>query len=328
MNRCPKYFVPGLILLALTLTSGAGTFTEDFANAPASNGWRMFGDPSLFQWDSTNRNLRVTWDSSRTNSYFYLPIGTVLSRADSFALNFDLKFDDYACGTTPGKTDTFEAAIGFLNLGQAINTNFSRGVGFSATYGPKNLVEFDFFPAFSSFQPTIAQTMVATNNSSWLYNHDNLQDLTPGQTFHVAMNYSGATRTLTTTVTNGGTQYGPTQTIAVPTNFDFRCDTFSISSYSDVRSTGSLLAHGTVDNITLALPPPPVTNLTGSFSGTVWLAQFTSRSYWLYTLERTTDFQSWTAISAATPGNGASLTLPDNSPPPGGAAYRIRSDLP
>jgi len=56
--------------------------------------------------------------------------------------------------------------------------------------------------------------------------------------------------------------------------------------------------------------------------------QFTDRTNWLYTLERTTDFRSWTDVSPATNGNGTSLRLPDNSPPAGSAFYRVRAERP
>ena len=230
-------------------------------------------------------------------------------------------------GTNPNKPYTFQAAVGFLNLAQATLTNFCRGAGVSATYGPKNLVEFNFFPAFDMFLPTIAQAIVATNNS-WLYNHDNLLEMTPGQTFHVAMNYVAATRTLTTTVTNNGTQYGPMQVMTVPTNFDFRVAAFSVSSYSELRADGSILAHGAVDNIAISVPPPPVKDLTGSFSNGVWRAQFISRTNWLYTLERSQDFQSFTNVSALFPGNATNLTLLDTNPPSSRAWYRVRAVKP
>lgn len=48
--------------LACASLAGAATFTEDFSNNPAANGWRVFGDPNLFHWNATNENLEVTWD--------------------------------------------------------------------------------------------------------------------------------------------------------------------------------------------------------------------------------------------------------------------------
>ncbi len=305
----------------------ADTFTEDFSTDPAENGWEIFGNTNLFHWDRTNQNLHVTWDSAQTNSYFHRSLGTILARDDDFSLSFDLTFTDYACGTTPGKPYAAPVALGFLNLAQATDPNFSRGAGVNATYGPRNLVEFNFFPAFDAFLPTIDQVIVSTNNV-WLYNDDNLLELTPGETFRVAMAYQAATLTLTTIISHHGAQYGLTQTIQVPTNFDFRVATLAVSSYSDVRDIGSVLAHGVVDNFVVVTPPAPVENLSGGFASAGWQVQFSSRTNWLYTLERTSDLQLWNTVSPVTPGNGAGLTLTDTNPPAGNAAYRVKAQRP
>jgi len=327
MNPLTK--LAGVLVVAsvLSASSGAAAIVESFSTDPTARGWGIFGNADLFRWDSTNQNLHVTWDSSLTNSYFHIPLGTILTRSDDFALSFDLSLTDYISGTNPNKPYAFQAAIGFLNLAQATLTNFCRGAGASQTYGPRDLVEFNFFPSFSTYLPTIAQAIVSTNNS-WLYNHDNLLEMTPGQLFRVAMKYVAATRTLTTTVTNNGAQYGSTQFIIVPTNFDFRVSTFSISSYSELRADGSLLAHGTVDNIFITIPPAPVMNLTGAFSNGQWRVQFLSRSNWLYSLERLLDAETWTNASAAASGNVSNLSLLDTNPPATRAFYRVKAQLP
>src|ERR1044071_2940112 len=83
--------------------NGATTTQEDFAANPVTRSWRAYGDGSLFNWNSMNQNLEVTWDSSRPNSYFAWPLNTVLSRGDDFSCAFDLRLRDIAVGTTPGK---------------------------------------------------------------------------------------------------------------------------------------------------------------------------------------------------------------------------------
>jgi hypothetical protein len=322
--RIRLLMVWGLVAASI---GGAATLQEDFSSDPLQHGWKTFGNTNLFHWNSTNLDLDVTWDSSQTNSYFYHELGTIPAHDDSFHLSFDLMFQDYTNGTTSGKPYDFEAAIGFLDLANATQTNFSRGAGINKTYGPNNLVEFDFFPAFSIYQPTISQVIVSTNNA-WLYNNNNLLDLTPGQWFHVDMDYNGAVRMLTTVVTNNGVQYGMTQTISVPANFDFRVTAVSVSSYSDQNATGSILAHGKVDNFVVTVPPPPVQNLGGGFTNGLWQTQFLSRSNWWYTLQRSPDFQSWNNVSAATPGNATNLVLQDTNPPADKAFYRINAQRP
>ncbi len=306
-----------VLYLAVPASGQSITLAENFTTDPMANGWRIFGAGNLFEWDPTNHNLRVTWDSSQTNSYFYHLLGTIVTRDDDFVLRFDLAFEDYKIGATSGRTYTFPVAIGLLNLDNATQTNFSRGSGINAAYGAKNLVEFDFFPAFDTFSPTIAQAIVSTNND-WLYNHDNLLDMPAGDVFHIEMNYSALTRRLDTTTARNDAQYGQTQTITVPTNFDFRVAAVSVT----------ILAHGWVDNLVVAVPPPPVENLSGYFTNGQWQVAFISRTNWLYTLERTMDFQFWTAVSTTTPGNGTALTIPDTNPPPARAYYRVRAEKP
>lgn len=314
--------------LAAPATGKSVTFTENFAGDPLAHGWQIFGATNLFHWNSTNQNLEVTWDSSQTNSYFYHPLGTVLTRDDDFQLSFDLTFSDYASGVTPGKSNAMPVTIGFLNLPQAEQTNFLRGTGQNSTYGPKNLVEFNFFPSFATFLPTIDQVVVSTNNA-WLVNQNNLLEMPPGQLFHVAMNYLAATHTLTTVVSNNGAQYGVTQTISViAAKNDFRITALSITSYSDARSLDSLLAHGVVDNLVLTVPPPPVQNLTGALTNNLWLAQFTGRSNWLYTLEGTTNFAAWTALTSTNNTANGNLFLADPNSPAAKTFYRVRADRP
>ena len=144
---------PILLLTALLMaargSTRAATITEDFATDPRTRGWTLFGDSTLFVWNAASDNVSVTWDSSRTNSYFYLPLGTILPRADDFSLALDLKISDIAAGVT--KPSTFELAFGFLNLVDATKTNFFRGNGLDSP----NLVEFDYFPAAGNISPTI-----------------------------------------------------------------------------------------------------------------------------------------------------------------------------
>src|ERR1041385_6840372 len=118
----------------------AATFQEEFSSEPTSRGWQSHGDGTLFQWNGSNQNLEVTWDSARANSYLAWPLSATLSRADDFSFAFDLRLSDIAVGTTPDKPFTFELAIGLINLGEATGPNFLRGTG---TNSP-DLVEFDY----------------------------------------------------------------------------------------------------------------------------------------------------------------------------------------
>ena len=131
---------------------------------------------------------------------------------------------------------------------------------------------------------------------------------------------------MSTIVTHNGAQYGQTQVIAVPANFDFRAAAFSVNSYSDQNSDGSILAHGRVDNIVLIVPLPAVQDLRGYFTNGQWQVSFTSRTNWTYVLERTVIFQSWTSVSPGTLGNGVRIVLTDMNTAPGSGFYRVRAE--
>jgi len=308
----------------------AATLQEDFSSPPALHGWHSFGDTNLFVWDATNQNLRVTWDSSRTNSYFYHSLGTILAKDDDFGLEVDLRLSDI---TNTTKSGPFEIAVGFLNLAEATATNFERGSGVDPLHGPRDIVEFDYFPSgfysgFGDVAPSVSPTLVSGANV--FATGFDLFELTNNDLFHIVLNYSATNRTLHTVITRNGAPFGPIDDVGLVTNFtDFRVDTVAISSYSDFGDDyDSVLAHGTVDNLVVTTPPPPVSVVTGGRNGGHWEVQFTSRTNWLYRLERTADFQSWTAASGNLSGNGGGLVLRDTNAPSGRAFYRVRAERP
>jgi len=112
---------------------------------------------------------------------------------------------------------------------------------------------------------------------------------------------------------------------------DFALDTLAVISYSgagqDPSYVSSILAHGTVDNIVATLPPP-VRNLTGAFSNSIWQVQFDTYSNWLYTLQRSTDLISWSDASAAVAGTGDLTSLSDTNAIRNQAFYRVRAQQP
>jgi hypothetical protein len=306
--------------LSVLPVAHATVITENFSANPLQNGWQIFGDTNLFQWDSTNHNLAVTWDSSQANSYFYHPLGTILTRNDDFSLSFDLQLSNAtACGYG------FELAIGLLHFPDAMNADFSRSGGNSP-----NLFEFDYFPPDDfgdqfSIDATLKDTQ--PGYAGFYFAYDNLP-LNPGVSYHVTLTHTAGVPTISGEILADGNHYTSLTNIYIGSPGNFRIDTLSISSYTDDGFGDSILAQGTVDNFVVTLPPPPVQNLTGWFSNGGWQVQFTDRTNWLYTLQRTADFQSWTNVSAATAGNGTNLFLSDTNPPSSWAFYRVSAERP
>jgi len=335
MKRIRSLAFAGLFVLS---AAHAATITENFTNNPLQNGWQVFGNTNLFQWNSANQNLAVTWDSTQTNSYFYHPLGTILARGDDFSVAFDLRLNDFVAGIDPQLPSTFPLSVGFLNLGEASQPGFLRGTGYSAP----DLAEFSFFPDPGGawiYGPSLTAVMIDStgfNYSSGGYDPDSL---TTNDIYRVNLNYTASNSNLVMTITRNNEMFVSNGVASLGTNFtNLRVDTISISSYSQagqdtndhggVIYAGSILARGTVDNFVVNLPPPPVQNLTGAFSNDLWQAQFFGRSNWLYTLERTTNFISWTEVSAAASGNGTNLFLQDTTAPRDNGFYRVRAARP
>jgi hypothetical protein len=324
-----------LFFLAAASVARATTITENFATDPAADGWQIFGDASLFQWDSTNQILDVTWDSSQPNSYFYHPLGTILGHDDDFSISFDLQINDIAAGVNTNKPDALQVAVGFLNFAQATNGIVRASPQFPVgPPDPQNMVEFDYFPYyvdpdFGPFDPSIAPTFISSD-----YAFDgafgDYFTMTNGVSYNVQMVYTSIDSNLTTTVTlTGQTNVLITAIATLNGTNDFRVDTVSVSCYSDIGDPyDSMLGHGTIGNLVVTIPPSPVQNFIGGFTNNVWQTQFTSRSNWLYTLMRTADFQTWSSAAAPAPGNGSTLVLQDTNAPASNAFYRILAQKP
>jgi len=322
--------------------SFAKTVSQDFAGDPLQNGWQEFGNTNLFSWNPTNQNLEVTWDSRESNSFFYIPLGASLTRNDDFSIQFDLLLNDIVSGIEPGKPGPLEIGFGFYNFAIATNSSFMRG-----SFGDApNLVEFDYFPkGYYEFggmtfdvDATTTPTFISTNSFDYAPTifAPYIMELPTDMVVHIQMNFTSSNETLVTLLTtNGSVFFQPPNVVLTDTNTsgftptdDYRVDTFSITSYSSAGDDfDSVLGHGIVDNVVITFPLP-VENFTGAFTNGVWQASFSSRSNWLYTMERSADFQSWTPVSETASGNGAVLLLQDPGPVSQSGFYRVRATRP
>jgi hypothetical protein len=325
--------------LSVVCASRAVTIVEDFSTNPLQDGWQVFGNTNLFQWDSTNHWLAVTWDSTQPNSYFYYPMGAQLTRQDDLSVEFDLRLSDIASGVEPGKTGPLQIGIGFLDSATVTSANFLR----SAWGGAPNVAEFDYYPSgyyeyggyISDILPTMTPSFISGINGKH-YAPANLDayvhELPTNVTAHIRLAYSAASQTVVLTVTTNGVPVAllPGLVLNNATNSqfteadDFRVDMFSISSYSSSGDDyNSVLAHGTVGNLVVKAS----FHVTGGFIAEgAWQAQCFTHTNWLYTLERTSDLKTWTPVSAAVRGTGGNLSLHDTHTLPASAFYRVRAD--
>lgn len=326
-----------LVWLAAALLGRAAVYQENFSSNPSLRGWRIFGESNLFHWNPTNANLEVTWDSSRSNSYFYYPLGTVIGKSDPFSFSFDLRIKDIQIGTSSNRPSTFQIATGLIHYRTATNTNYYRGAGTASGYGMRNFAEWDFFPD-DGFGDTWATTVVSTN-LRYAFVHNFPLALTPGDLYRVTLTYTTNDSTLRTTATRNGAPYGmppnnSLQSVVLTSTPDFRLDAFAVMSYSDAVQIGppgewgSVLAHGVVDNIALTVPAPVLSGISVKKTDALPRVEFASKTNWVYGLERSSDLISWETVHPFTNGNGSNLSLPDETAPKPGAFYRVKAERP
>jgi len=292
----------------------ATTISGKFSTDPALAGWQVFGDTNLFQWNPTNQVLDVTWDSAQPNSYFYHPLGTVYTKTNEFLVTFDLQLAD---ATVFGYGS--ELTIGLLHFSDATNTTFSRSGGSSP-----NLFEFDYFPDVG-WGDSIDATLIDQNGDyGHLYFAYANKTLSPGVIYQIVLTHLAGATNITGEVFTNGVLFTTLPKINPAPITDFQIDTLSISSYADDGYGDSILAHGSVRNLAFA-SPLPVGVIKATTAGQVRLGSDTN---WLYTLEQTADFKTWTPAAPATVGTGTNLVLQATNVPPGKSFYRVRADLP
>jgi hypothetical protein len=322
--------------LAILLITSSTLFAEviikeDFSSDPIDRSWKAFGASELFQWNSAAERLQTTWDSSKTNSFYYLPLPYAVDSNDDFEVSLDFMLDDLAIGTSPGKAYTFELAVGFFRWEDARNPALYRGSGVNGEHGPRNLVEFDYF-ADSGFGATIAPTIASSNNQiSFSDNHP--FELTMNDVFHLQMKYEALSRNLRTTMKRNNEPFPEDvslRDLTLNAGVQFQLNAFGISSYSDAgqnppQFSGSLMGHGWVDNIEIRLPDSPISKIELEKAQDRNSILFISHLRWNYLLERTTDWRQWEGVGNEVEGNGSRLALVDPASGLKTAFYRIRA---
>lgn len=319
-----KLLIVGVIA-AVVGVNFAGEFVESFDSNPLQNGWNYHGNSNLFFWDSSGKNLKVTWDSSNPNSYFYKPLGVTLTREYKFGFGFDLYLTNVTAGTTPGKPFTFQLAIGLINFTNATSQGFFRGTGVDSP----NVVEFDYFPD-SGFGATISPTIISVSNQ-FATSFNFPLELTTNTLFRINMEFDPLTARLSAVITSNGAPFAPISDAVISGDFaGFFVDTFAIMSYSDEGQdpmwSGSITAKGFVDNINFYWIQPP--RLSTRKVNNQWQVSFESKPMWWYTVERSEDLRNWTPVSPATPGTGGIMDILDPTPSQERAFYRVKAEKP
>jgi hypothetical protein len=302
-------FTAAAMAVCVACRVSAAVIEEDFTTDPLLRGWKIHGAAHLFNWDQPSGAVQVTWDSSLTNSYFYRPLGPVLTKADEFSLSFDLRLDEVTLGT-------FELAVGLLRFSDATRPGFLRGTGSDSP----NLVEFDYFPDWSSVDATTSDASGAMQ-----FNYDFPITLNLATTYHIVLKHTAGAGMLTGEIYLDGVLYSGLSKTYPNTNFtDFQVDTLAISSYSGANSFSDLNARGVVDNLVLDMPFM-VGSIGGGFAGAPWEVRVSSSTNCTYSLQRTTDLKGWSDVGVGVRGTGHELILIDPNPAASGALYRVKA---
>jgi hypothetical protein len=300
---------------AVSTVRGSGTvFADDFIGNPFQNGWKIFGDTNLFNWNPTNRNVEVTWDATQSNSYFYHPLGTILAKDDAFTVSFDLQMSSVG-----GQ----QLAVGLLNFSEATNAGFSRG-----TANTPDLFEFDYFTDYQDFSAALADMTVRSSHSSDIYFIYDNQPMDAGVTYQIVLSHAANSPAIIGEVFTNGVLYTAMPLVYPAPITDFRLDTLSVNSYRDSYYAARPVSRGTVKNFVVTVPPPAIQNLAGGLTNNIWQTHFTGRTNWVYTLQRTTNFQTWADVWSLTNAMPGAVQLAETNSPADQAFYRIRAGRP
>jgi hypothetical protein len=324
MNRAVAI---GFALPLLALAAPAAEWADDFSSDPATCGWRVFGDASLFSWSAAD-GLSVTWDSTKTNSFFHRPLGTILAETDAFTVGFDLTFAEIQAGGPDGTGGTFELAFGLYGTNAAFRPEFARGSGVNAARGPRDIVEFTYFPdTVNGFGDTLSPSVWSRGNQPHL---DFIfpYPLHIGVPYRLTMNYTPSPRVLETVLVSNAVPV-LTNRVALPaTSTGFRLDALAVASYRS-GGGGSILARARLERVSVSVPDPPALAVAWTPGGAD--LAFALPTNWVAAIERTQDFTAWetvVATNAIPAGTGAELHRLDPAAPSTNAFYRLKLTRP
>lgn len=285
----------------------AGVVVEEFDSDPASRGWSTVGASNWVQWDSVAKDLRVHWDSSRSNSFFVLPLGTTLRTSDAFAVEFDLRMESVG-PRVPERPSILQVAIGFVRRDLLPDGNPGRLSG-----SARNLVEWDWFPASEipgfGTSPDAISPAVFGDTGNRAFSFDNFYNPGDGALWRVRMSFDPVKRRLETTLRRDGVDVGPVNPVVLSSAFQsFEVDSLAIINWSEAPTRlDSLDAVGRLDHLRIELPDPPMSAVAMTTHGVI---SFTGASGWKFTLLASSNLSEWTELSSA-PGTDGRMELVD-----------------
>jgi hypothetical protein len=283
---------------------------------------RKHGDPALFE--AQGNGISAHWESARTNSFFYFPLGLTLTREDAFSFEFDINLAEIAIGTTPDKPYTFEIAAGLINTTNAFDPELFRGSGVNTEHGARNLIEWTYFPD-SGFGATVSPT-VATAANQIAFSDNHPVELTPGVNYHFEISFSPEDQVLRSTMRSGTHAPEELKRLALSPAFSgFQLNAFAVASYSDAgqsppQFSGSVEAVGTVSNASVSIYSRPILSIEAA------TIAFETKTNYVYYLESSPDLHSWQSTTKIVNGTGAAVRMALDPDRGGVEFYRVRAE--
>lgn len=318
--------------LAMSVASARDGFVESFDTDPSARGWTVYGDGALFDWDAVGQRLAVTWDSSRTNSFFARQLPAPVGVGDDFAFGFELELAEHAVGVDPDRPGTFQIALGLLRHSEATAPGFQRGVFLRSS----NLVEWTWFAPDpgGTISASVSPVMVPRDGRlPWGY-RDSYLGLETGVKYGFEYRYTATNRTLRSTVTVEG-QPGPDlDPVVLPAAFTgFHVDALSVNSYShagqDPRYAGSVFARGWISRMHYQGPGAVTETLELKWDSSGRRLSVPTRSGWMYQLQHSPDLRSWNPVGQMQPGTGGEMGFEFVSPADSPAGFfQMKAHLP
>jgi hypothetical protein len=317
------------VALGTATFAGAAVFQESFDTDPSSRGWSHHGDATLMRWSPETGRLEATWDSTRTNSFFHHPLGTVLARNDDFRFSFTFQLEEIHTSPPEG---TFPLAVGLLRRADAFRSDFYRGAGVNPAWGPRNLVEFDYFPPSTTITATPSSAMVSSNNLRWLSVDLHPYELPLKDPLRVEVVFNAGSQTLSLRLSSRGQELtSGTRTLAGSFG-DFRVDAISVTSYSGEHQPAGygaeLLARGWIDDLEVEFPAPPTTHLSIAVFPAGTQVSFPLVAGWQPMLERSANLVAWQATPADLQTDQEHGRFTDAAPLNAGSFYRVSWERP
>lgn len=299
-------FVAGSLLGVPLQAAG---WSEDFAADPLRNGWQAFGSVERFHWNETSQTLDVEWNTDGPHSFFTRSLGTTLNATDPFSLTFDLYLSEAVGGVREGRPGAMQVAVGLLDLARATRQSYLRGAGRAF-----DLIEFNWFPegfipGFGRVEPTLSA--IAFDETGRVAADFDFPFLLTLDTWHrIELAHDPADRSITLRVQEGDVTRS-TRVLSLPATFgEFHLDALAILVWDERTSFGdSLQARGSVDNIRVVVPDPPIGEIRLQAGGRE--VEFESREGWHYQLEASGELWDWHPTGSSASGTGGVLRLAD-----------------